>query len=98
MKVPSIREGALHSLFLASCIFVGGLLSHSRRPQLIHRRCSQLKRPKISPEDDLLQVGHGGVMGVAAGVEGKGHPHTWSKILGGRPLEIMIFKQIFLSA
>ena len=50
---PSGRPG----LSLAPNVHVGVLIGHSRRPQLIHRRCRRLKRPQSFPESALLHNG-----------------------------------------
>ena len=43
------------SVFLAPCIHVGVLISHSMRPQLI---CRKYRRPETSPEGALMHFGH----------------------------------------
>ena len=57
VKTPATRESVL-IVFSAPYIHVSVLISHSMRPQLIHRRCPRPKRSQISPEGALLHIGH----------------------------------------
>ena len=56
-RAQSTRDGVLVCSWLLISMWVS-LIRHSRRPQLIRRRCRHQKCPQTYPEGFLLHIGH----------------------------------------